>query len=155
MSSARTRKNLVASRLANRHIELNAQLRQRTAERIERIWRALPNHREETLQVWLNAVVPLVQGAQRAEVALTRAYIGRSLEREVVGVDADEIIANYRNGTAYEDVYTRPFQTVWTALSNGATYNEAKEQGLARATQTVATDIQLAMRDTLTMVKVK
>ena len=122
---------------------------------LERLWRSLPEYRDETLQAWLRTAVPLVQAAQRAEVALTQAYIARSLGREVWGVDADKIIANYRNGTSYEDVYSRPFYTVWTALSDGVPFDAAREQGLARATQTVATDIQLAMRDTLTMVKVR
>lgn len=142
----------MASRLANRHIELNAELRSRTVKRLTRLWRSLPEYRDETLPAWLRTAVPLVQAAQRAEIAITQAYLARALDRPVVGVDADRVIANLRNGTSPEDVYRRPFETVWTALSNGTPFDAAREQGLARATQTVATDIQLAMRDTLSTV---
>jgi hypothetical protein len=142
----------MASPLAERHIVLNAELRARTVAQLERIWRSLPNHREESLAGWLSVVVPLAQAAQRAEIALTQAYLARALDRPVIGVDADLIMEQYRNGADPEDVYSRPFSTVWTALSNGTPYTPAAEQGLARATQTVATDIQLAMRDTLTAV---
>jgi hypothetical protein len=137
----------VASRLANRHIELNAQLRQRSAERLERIWRALPEYRQETLPAWLNAAVPLVQAAQRAQISLVDAYIARSLDRPVVGLDAKKVLAKYRNGASYEEVYARPYGEVWTALGAGVPFSEAEERGRARALQTIVTDIQLAMRD--------
>jgi hypothetical protein len=142
----------MASRLAERHIELNAQLRTRTIAQLTRIWNSLPEYRESTLPAWLSTVIPLVQAAQRAEVAITQAYLARALDRPVSGVDANRILASYRNGTPHEEVYARPFGQVWTALGGGATFEVAKEQGLFRATQTAATDIQLAMRDTLTAV---
>lgn len=143
------------SQLADRHIELNAALRKRTVAAVTRIWEALPEYRDATLETWLSSAVPVVQAAQRSEIAITQAYIARSLGREVWGVDAEEIIANYRNGTGYEEVYKRPFVDVWVALSNGEPFNIAKDRGLTRAVQTAATDIQLAMRDTLTMIEVR
>jgi hypothetical protein len=137
----------VASRLTNRHIELNAQLRQRSAERLERIWRSLPEYRDETLPAWLKAAVPLVQAAQRAQISLVDAYVARSLDRPVIGLDAAKIIADYRNGASYDEVYSRPFGAVWEALAAGAPFSEAQERGQARASQTIITDVQLAMRD--------
>jgi hypothetical protein len=142
----------MASRLAERHIVLNAELRARTVKQLERVWRSLPNHRDETLPAWLSVAVPLAQAAQRAEIAITQAYLARAIDRPVAGVDADRLIAESRNGADPNEVYSRPFNTVWTALGNGTPYDAAAEQGLARATQTIATDIQLAMRDTLTAV---
>lgn len=138
----------MASKLAERHIELNAQLRTRTVAQLTRIWNSLPEYRDSTLPAWLQTVIPLVQAAQRAEIDLTNAYIARALDRPVKGVDADRIMAQYRNGASHEDVYKRPFGEVWTALAGGAPFEAAREQGLARAAQTAATDIQLAMRDT-------
>jgi len=142
----------MASKLAERHIELNAQLRVRTVAQLTRIWNSLPEYRDSTLPVWLSNVVPLVQAAQRAEVAITQAYLARALDRPVVGIDVDQVVDNFRKGAAHEQVYTRPFDAVWTALGNGVPFDAAKEQGLARATQSAATDIQMAMRDTLTAV---
>jgi hypothetical protein len=140
----------MASRLAERHIELNAQLRARTVAQLTRIWNSLPEYRDSTLPVWLQTAVPLVQAAQRSEIAITQAYLARALDRPVTGLDADRIMEQYRNGTPHEDVYSRPFSAVWTALAAGTPFDAAREQGLARATQTAATDIQMAMRDTLT-----
>jgi hypothetical protein len=137
----------MASRLANRQIELNAQLRKKSADGIERIWRALPEYRDETLPAWLSAAVPLVQAAQRAQISLTDAYVARSLDRPVIGLDAKKLLDGYRNGASYDDVYSRPFGEVWEALAAGATFSEAQERGRARAAQTIVTDVQLAMRD--------
>ena len=140
------------SKLAERHIELNAQLRDSTVKRLTRIWRSLPEYRDETLPAWLNAAVPVVQAAQRAEITVTQAYLSRALGRTVRAVSAEEIMAMYRNGTPPADVYSRPFGEVWSALAGGATFDQAQERGLFRATQTAATDIQATMRDTLNVV---
>lgn len=137
----------MASRLVERQIELNAQLRKKSADGIERIWLGLPEYRDATLPNWLNAAVPLSQAAQRAQIRLVDAYVARALNRPALGLDADTILANYRNGASYNEVYSRAFGEVWSALGLGATFPEAVERGLARATQTVITDVQLAMRD--------
>ena len=137
----------MATRLTNRHIELNAQLRRKSADGIVRIWNALPEYRDATLPEWLSAAVALAQAAQRAQISLVDAYVARSLDRPVVGLDADKVLAGYRNGASYEEVYARPFGEVWGALGAGAPFSEAVERGRARAEQTVITDVQLAMRD--------
>ena len=136
------------SQLADRHIELNAALRKRTVEAVTRIWYALPDYRDDSLASWLQTVPALIEAAQRQQIAITDTYIARSLDRPVVGVNPDEIIAGYRNGADPQDVYKRPFDTAWTALADGASFPAAVEQGLARAVQTAATDVQMAMRDT-------
>lgn len=138
------------SLLADRHIELNARLRSRTGDRVTRLWNALPGYREENLPDWLRSVVPLIEAAQRQQVAITDAYLARALERQPVGVEAAALIgAAARKGTSPADVYTRPFEQVWRALSNGTPFEEARLQGLSRAVSSSAMDVQLAMRDTL------
>jgi hypothetical protein len=137
----------MAPRLVDRHIELNAQLRKKSANGIERIWRGLPEYRDATLPDWLNAAVPLAQAAQRAQISLVDAYVARSLDRPVIGLDSNSIIANYRNGASYNEVYARAYGEVWSALGAGASFSDAVERGLAKAVQTVVTDVQLAMRD--------
>ena len=61
-------------------------------------------------------------------------------------------MAGYRNGTPLETVYKRPFEVVWRSVGAGTPYPAAASRGLARATQTAAADVQMAMRDTLTSV---
>lgn len=140
------------SQLANRHIELNAALRKRTVEAVTRIWYALPDHRDGSLATWLQTVPSLIEAARRQQISITEVYLARALDRPVTGVSADQIIAGYRNGADPRDVYKRPFDTTWTALADGTPYNAAAEQGLARAVQTASTDVQMAMRDTLTAI---
>lgn len=140
------------SQLADRHIELNAALRKRTVEAVTRIWYALPDHRDGSLATWLQTVPSLIEAARRQQIAITEAYLARALDRPVTGVSADQIIAGYRNGADPQDVYKRPFDTTWTALADGTPYTAAAEQGLARAVQTASTDVQMAMRDTLTAI---
>ena len=139
------------SNLAKRHIEVNARLRNRTVARVSQLWRALPEYRDETLPEWLSAVVPLIKAAQRTQVDITVAYLSRALDRPVEGFTADDVMSMYRAGVSHEDVYTRPYSEVWTALADGAPFSEARRRGEFRATQTAATDVQLAMRDTLSI----
>ena len=140
------------SQLADRHIELNAVLRGNTVGALTRIWRALPDHRDASLETWLQSVPALISAARRQQITITSTYLSRALDRPVDGADADAIMAGYRNGTPLETVYKRPFEVVWRSVGAGTPYPAAAEQGLARATQTAAADVQMAMRDTLTSV---
>jgi len=119
-------------------------------EAIRRAWGALRGYDREDVEPWLAVAVPLSLASQRMAVALTDAFIARSLERQPLGLDTAALIgAAVRNGTAPEDQWRRPFVTVWTALAGGTPYEQAVSQGLDRATSAAATDTQLAMRETL------
>lgn len=113
------------------------------------LWNRLPGHNQEDVDTWLTAVVPVVQAAQRQSVALTDAFLARRMDRPALGVDADWVIDAIRGTVTPQEVYRRPFVTVWTALKAGRGFDEAVNAGLARATSTAATDVQLAMRQTL------
>jgi len=136
--------------LADRQILLNQRLRASTDAAVRRIWGSLPNYDRPSVDQWLSQVLPVILAAQRQEVALTEAYLTAALDRPVQGVDPAELIGKAaRGGTDPEEVYTRPFIHVWQGLSQGRPYVEAVNVGLARATSAAATDVQLAMRDTL------
>jgi hypothetical protein len=98
---------------------------------------------------WLSRVLPAVEASQRASVALTEAYLARSLERQPVGIPQNELIgAAVRNGTPPATVYERPFVTLWGGLGSGLDSEAAARKALARATSTAAMDVQLSMRAT-------
>jgi hypothetical protein len=140
----------VASPLANGHIEAQRRLRVLAANGVSRIWQSLPGYDRQNIDEWLTRTLPLIAGAQRASVALTEAYLARELRRQPLGINPDDLIgAGVRNGTPPEVVYERPFVTVWTALQSGHAWADAVASGLARATSTAETDVQLAMRGTL------
>lgn len=136
--------------LAEAQILLQARLRGLTESAVARLWAALPSYHEHNVDQWLTQVIPLVEAAQRQSVHLTDAYLARATERQPVGADADKLIGAYvRNGTPPEEVYRRPFVTVWSSLDAGNGLAAAVSAGRARATSTAAMDVQLSMRSTL------
>lgn len=137
--------------LAETHILAQARLRGWAVDAVAEIWQTLPAYDEADVGAWLARVQPIVLAAQRQSVALTNAYLARSLERQPVAIDTSRIIgAAARNGADPAEVYRRPFVNIWTALKGGTPYADAVAAGLARATSTAATDVQLAMRGAVT-----
>lgn len=144
----------MASPLVEAHIEAQRRLRELVSRAVRGLWVGLPGYDERDVPVWLAGVVPVVLAGQRQSVALTEAYIARSLQRAPLGVNPDDLTgAAARNGTSPQEVYRRPFVTVWTALKAGTAYEEAVNAGLARATGSAAMDVQLSSRATFTVVQ--
>jgi hypothetical protein len=140
----------VSTPLARAHILGGKRLRDGASQALKRIWQNLPSHDRPNLDQWLSEVLPIVESAQRQSVALTNAYLARALERQPVGLDVTALIgATVRNGTPPEEVYTRPFVTLWSELGEGKPWEEAAAMGLSRAVGAAATDVQLSMRGTL------
>lgn len=121
---------------------------------VERVWRGLPGHDRYDIDGWLEQVLPVVLSAQRASVALTEGYLAQSLERQPIGVDVEALIgSNVRNGTTPEEVYQRPFVTLWSGLKEGSMFEDAYDKALDRAKSSAATDVQLSMRATASAVQ--
>lgn len=139
----------MASALVRAHILGEQRLRRIVTGAVARAWRSLPAYNEADVDEWLLRVLPLVAGAQRQSVALTEAYLARSLDRRPIGINPAKLIGSaVRNGTPPEDVYRRPFVTLWSSLADGKGFEAATAAGLARATSTAAMDVQLAARAT-------
>lgn len=111
---------------------------------LERIWRSLPGYDRPNLDQWLSLALPIVDAAKRQSSHVTDAYLARKLDRAPFGVG----VPKGRNGVDPAEVYQRPFVTIWTALKNGTSYENAVNAGLARATSSVAMDVQLSMAQT-------
>lgn len=125
------------------NIQLQARLREIVAAAVAAAWAALPSYNRADVPGWLATVLPLVAAGQRQAVALTDAYLARALDRPPLGLDPTDLIgAAVRGGTAPETVYTRPFIQTWTALGNGAMYEDAVAQGLHRAQSAARMDVQ-------------
>lgn len=144
----------MASTLVEAHIEAERRLRATTVTAIERVWRSLPDYNRPSADRFVSEVVPIALAAQRQSVAVTEAFLAAYLKRPPIGVNPDNLIgAGVRNGTPPDEVYRRPFVTVWTALSNGTAYEDAVSAGLARAKEAAAMDPQLSMRATANAVQ--
>ena len=116
-------------------------------------WNSLSGHDRANVDEWLSVVLPLTEAANRQSIALTAAYIARSLDRPPEGVDVPAVLADLRGGVPAEEVYRRPFVDYWSALKSNNPYDVALLKGLNRATSTAATDVQLAMRATANAVE--
>lgn len=139
----------MSSALAQAHIRAEAQLRRSVVTALTRIWGELPAYNRENVDEWLSRALPAVAAGQRRSIAVTEAYLARALGRQPLGLDREQLMgAAVRAGTAPEDVYQRPFVTLWSSLGEGTPYEDAVAGGLARATSSAAMDVQLSMRAT-------
>jgi len=134
--------------LTEAHIEGEKRIREFAQRTVESAWRDLPGYDRENVPEFLSRAVPAVRAAVRSSAGLTAAYLARAREEQPAGFDVDGVLAGLRNGTSLEEVYARPFVTVWTALEAGALWVDAVEAGRARAVSSAAMDPQLAMRAT-------
>ncbi|WP_030670672.1 hypothetical protein [Streptomyces rimosus] len=132
-----------------RYTSVTVALRQRLLALAGQLFGATGTYRDADADAFVERVLPVVLGAQRQVGALTDAYLtqmvadmfgGAALARGV------ELPAALR-GTPPEEVYRRPFVTVWTALSQGKPLAEAVRQGRDRLASIAATDLQLARRE--------
>lgn len=140
----------MASTLALAHIEAEKRLRDAVARALEDIWRGLPGYDRANVDEWLAKALPVVTGGQRASVAVTQAYLARALERQPLGLSPEDVVGPaLRAGAAPEEVYQRPFVTLWDKLGQGQPFADAFGAALSRVTSTGRMDVQLAMRSTL------
>jgi hypothetical protein len=136
------------SRLADAHITAQERLRGLVEAAVTRAWAGLPGTDDADVAGWLATVVPIVTTGQATSVALTDAYLAQALQRPPAGIVAADIIPGLRGGVGADEVYRRPFVTLWTALKDGRRYEDAAAAALARATSSAAMDVQLASRAT-------
>ncbi len=136
---------LVASAVA--FTGLYAGLRAQLIQQLFALWYGLAEISAETLEAFLEVVVPLVMATREASVDATMAYL--NLQFENLGLDASTSFPSLtdldiRNGTSIEEEYSRPHQTVWWNLSQGVPFDLAKDYGAERLRQLAETDIQLS-----------
>lgn len=124
--------------------------RERLVAHVERTWNALPDVREADVARFAAAVAPMVAGAQRNVASLTDAHLA-ALEAAALGVPARPIgvppsvvSSETIRGVPSTTVYARAGVAVWTALSLGVPFTEARSRGLERARIAAVTDVQLA-----------
>lgn len=139
----------MASALTQAHIEGQARLRRIITQTVGHQWQGLGSWDEPDVPRFLELAVPVVLSGQRTSVALTEAFLARSLGRRPLGVDPRGLVgAAIRNGTPPEEVYRRPFVQLWSALGAGTQFPDALSGALARVESTAAMDVQLSMRAT-------
>lgn len=113
-------------------------------------WGGLDAWHASDIDTFVRRVVPVVNGGQVRAASLTDAYLA-AIASLVLGVPNRPVGIPHRlvndqtmRGVPAADVYRRTGPTVWTALSNGRTLDDAVSEGLTRALVAAATDLQLA-----------
>lgn len=169
--STQTAPSQTGSDLAQAHIAANTRIQQVAATAALTAWMQLGSYDEADVPTFLRRVVPVVLAAQRQTVALTVAYLGRSIGRRLASPDVNtvtgaairtatpEVIeASQRGGLALapdaigvppEVTYRRPFVAVWSDLSAAKPWRDAVVAAGDRVASTAAMDVQNAMRHTL------
>lgn len=140
----------MSRQLAEAHIRAQKRLRDAAVRAVSTAWQQLPAYNEQDVPQFLNRAVPAVTAAQRQSALVTNAYLARAIRRPVAPLDVAAVTGPaVRAGTPPEEVYRRPFVTVWTSLKAGNQLEDAIAAGLARAAGSAAMDVQLTMRATL------
>lgn len=135
--------------LARAHIEAQARLRSFAAAGVGAIWRQLGSWDEADVDRFLAQALPVVAATKRQSVSLTEAYLARQVKRAALGVSPRAIDRAVRGRTDPEEVYRRPFVTLWSKLGESKLFDDALAAAADRAESAAATDVQLAMTHTL------
>lgn len=120
---------------------------------IRRAWRSLDAHRDADIERFVSLAVPLVLAGERTVAQLTHAFLVQA-GADPAPLQTVAVTGAATRGVDPAEVYRRPGVTVWTALSRGASYEDAVGQGLTRATTLAMTDMQLARTRTVAQVGV-
>ena len=101
-------------------------------------------YRDADLDRFIKQVLPAVLAGRRQVSALTDAYLSRVLGTQPLGpIDTDLL-----RGVDPAEVYSRPYVTVRTELSNGKALDAAVAVAAARLTDIALADLQLAKTHT-------
>lgn len=127
-----------------------ASLRASMVQQLLTLWYSLGSYGLDTLDEFLELVIPLVEASREASVETTLSYM--ALQLESLGLDLgatpDLSDLNIRNGVSVEEVYGRPHKVVWTKLSEGVPFDLARDYGAERVRQLAETDLQLSHTNT-------
>ena len=131
--------------LPDAHLTLQERLRAIIVGLVTQAWHGLPGYDEEDVPQFVEQASAAVIAGQTRAVALADAYIARALGRGPLGLNAADLTGPaVRNGTPADVEWRRPFVQAWSALGRGVQYEDAIAQGLHRAANMAATDVQLA-----------
>jgi hypothetical protein len=122
-----------------------ADVRSRVVQFATASWNGMPDYRDADVDRMVRLVVPVVAAGQTRAASLTVAYLRALADAAGVALPGavDASVTAYR-GVPAVDVYRRPAVTLYTALSNGVSFTDAKAQGLTRLVSLASTDIQQA-----------
>ena len=139
-----------ATREALAHKAQIARIKQAAASTYATAWGQLGSYNREDIPRLLAATLPISQAAQRQTIAATNALIAQRLRRQPAQITAEDYMGErVRGGVSPEEVYQRPLRRHWHMLKQGATWEQAQGSALAVASASLASDVMLSMRATV------
>lgn len=117
-------------------------------------WTKLGSYRDADVRRFRRTTLPTILAGQRTIATLTASYLEQLYaeiadDKKRVALDLDSVTGRALRGVDPEDVYERPFVELRTALSKGATLEDAVSQGAHRLETITKTDLQLARTHTV------
>jgi len=106
---------------------------------------AAGQYRDADLARFVSQVSPIVLAGRKQTAALTDAYLSQVMRAAGITIPIHKPVDTAAlRGVDATDVYARPYQTVWTKLSDGLPYADAVSAGASRLIDLVATDMQMS-----------
>lgn len=132
--------------LTARYDAVSGTLRERLLAYVLDAFDSLGAYRDADAAAFVEQVLPVVLGAQAQMGALTDAYLATIVADLLGGAAAPQGVQldDALRGTPPEQVYARPFASVWTALGDGKNLTQAVAAGRSRLASITSTDMQLA-----------
>ncbi|MDV6290319.1 hypothetical protein R2F25_30390 [Streptomyces sp. UP1A-1] len=132
--------------LSDRYDSMSQSLRDRLITFVLDAFDSLGSYRDADAAVFIERVLPVVLAAQRTMGQITDAYLAAMVADMLggaaapVGVQLDEAL----RGVPPEEVYHRPFVTLYSALAAGHDYAASLGEARTRLLSITETDLQLA-----------
>lgn len=123
-----------------------AQVNETTESVVLELWESLGSWRDNDAADFVAQAVPIVQAGQSTVSDLTAIYVAERAEEAfgdaVAAPDIPLDTVTSARGVPAEDVYRRPFTTVYTALSQGRSLADAVDLGRNRLSEITDLDLQ-------------
>jgi hypothetical protein len=133
--------------LVQAHLLTQARLRWIVRGAVVTFYRDMGVYNEDNVEYFVDAVTPIVFAGQRQAIELTEAFVTRRIKTAAVGLAVTGLTgAAVRAGVPLQEVYRRPFVTVWSALEKGVPWQDAVDAGEAQLAGTAEMDVQLSHR---------
>jgi hypothetical protein len=134
------------------YAQTTAQIRVDLLTALLTLFRGLGSWRDGDQPGFLRAAVPQAIGAQRTMSTLTGAYLA-ALLGDMLGQPPRPRPVPARTGAQLrgvdpDEVYARPFRTMYASLGDGKPFEQAMKDAARRLTHIAATDLQLAKTHT-------
>lgn len=131
--------------LAERHRDRFGQLQRNAVDLSTRAWDSLSDWTSPAAaDAWADLWLPITDSAVEAAAVSTDAYFALAVDGEALGVGG--LTAAGLRGVPAEEYARRPLVTLYTQLSKGVSFDDAKAVSRSRLGSMVATDVSLGQR---------